>query len=806
MRAVIVVVLTVLLAGWLTASSIRPPPPRGADAPAATFSAMRARVDLDWLAATAHPIGSPALQHVRERLVERLRGLGLEVSTQPAFAVDGNRRGDGADVVAANLENVVAVLPGRDRTAPVLVLMAHIDSVANSPGAADDGIGVVSLIEAARALKAGAEPLRDIVFLFTDGEEVGLLGARAFFDLHPLAARTGALINLEARGSSGRVSMFETGPGNAEMIALYARVAELPNASSLTGFAYRHMPNNTDFSVALPRRIPGLNFAILDNQFDYHAASATPANLDLGSLQQMGDQVLAAGRELAFAPVLPGAGADAVYADVYGRWLIHYPAWVGWVLLAASAILLVGAARRLKWRLSDVLREVGLFIYVLIATALVLRLGYRLLGGTVTARLSEARTLLAGFDGFMLGGAALAVAIAVLACVAVLRGKGGRTLALGVLAVTAGCSVHGLDWPIQAAGIAAAMIALAGFGRRRGVAGAGIGIVVVVLLLGLAAQVVAPALTPILLWPLLLGSIALALLGRGGSGPAVMLMAVLGLAFLGQFGQQALVALGFGLPEVAALPAALGLLVLYPLLASTLHPLALGERRGKRALGARSPFALGWLLVLAGGACWGVVARSPVGDARHPALSQVIHVSDADGGTDRRISTLDPLDDWSREALGAAGGVPERGELPAAFLSTIWQAGTPPVVAMPATLTLAADADGERRVLTITPPAGARELRLQMRGSVAAGDVRLNGIAVDLLATPDALDRLRLYPGGQSIELSWTAAGGSLDIRHAAISDDWPADATPLPERPSEVMPWGMSDTHIVTATTRLDW
>ncbi|MEO6075765.1 MAG: hypothetical protein ABIP56_03060, partial [Dokdonella sp.] len=124
----------------------------------------------------------------------------------------------------------------------------------------------------------------------------------------------------------------------------------------------------------------------------------------------------------------------------------------------------------------------------------------------------------------------------------------------------------------------------------------------------------------------------------------------------------------------------------------------------------------------------------------------------------------------------------------------------------PLTLVLTSD-ESNRHVLTITPPPGARELRLQLLSNVAVSDVQLEGKAVNLFAEPDEENRLRLFPNGEPIRLSWqTGETGLLEIQHASISDGWPADAKPLPERPREVMPWGLSDIHIVTGTNKLDW
>ena len=70
------------------------------------------------------------------------------------------------------------------------------------------------MLETLRALKSSPPLKNDTVFLFTDGEEVGLLGATAFVKEHPWAKDIGVALNFEARGSSGPSFMFETSDGN----------------------------------------------------------------------------------------------------------------------------------------------------------------------------------------------------------------------------------------------------------------------------------------------------------------------------------------------------------------------------------------------------------------------------------------------------------------------------------------------------------------------------------------------------------------------------------------------------------------
>lgn len=71
--------------------------------------------------------------------------------------------------------NLIATMAGRETDAVVLV--AHHDTVWNSPGADDNAAGVAVLMEAARLL--AAHPMRRTVVLAApDLEEIGLIGSR----------------------------------------------------------------------------------------------------------------------------------------------------------------------------------------------------------------------------------------------------------------------------------------------------------------------------------------------------------------------------------------------------------------------------------------------------------------------------------------------------------------------------------------------------------------------------------------------------------------------------------------------------
>ena len=335
--ALVIAVLAVAIVA--AALALCTPSPQPADAPATAFSAGRAMADIVMIARRPHPMGSPEASGVQEALFARLQALGLSPTFRPFETAKGPGR------------NILGVLPGADRAAPAVLLMAHSDSVPWGPGAADDGMGVAAILETVRALKASGPLKHDLMVLITDGEEPGLYGAAAFFSGDPARAHVGVVLNLEARGDRGRAVMFETHADAQRLIRALIEADALQGASSLMPDLYRRLPNGTDLTEAIKRGYAGLNFAVFDGFDAYHQPTDTPQRLDAGSLQSLGDQVLAAARVLATARDLPGRAPDRVYADVLGRTVLQYPASAAWGLLAvAVAAMSLMAVRALHGR------------------------------------------------------------------------------------------------------------------------------------------------------------------------------------------------------------------------------------------------------------------------------------------------------------------------------------------------------------------------------------------------------------------------------------------------------------------------
>src|SRR6476620_3046650 len=203
---------------------------------AGVFSEQNARAHVSMLAGTigSRPVGSEANARARAYVIDQLKLYGYEVRVQEA---DGRRAPLGR---TAHVVNVIAVLQGPKPEA--IGLLAHYDSAPDSPGAADDGLGVAVSLEAARVLAARADRSRTIFVLLTDGEESGLMGAAALMTDRDVTSRLQAYINVEAAGSGGTAMLFEAGPGNAWLVSKWARNAPHPRGASFGVEIYRRLP------------------------------------------------------------------------------------------------------------------------------------------------------------------------------------------------------------------------------------------------------------------------------------------------------------------------------------------------------------------------------------------------------------------------------------------------------------------------------------------------------------------------------------------------------------------------------------
>ena len=336
---VVIALLFVALCFVLIERVSCPPVALAASAQLTSFSAERAMKHVLAIAQRPHPIGSAEHDRVRDYLVEQLSNLGLGPQIQNATGV-GTRYAD-----AGRVQNILARMPGSQKGGPAVLLVAHYDSVEAGPGAADDSAGIAAILETIRALRAGAPLMHDVIVLFTDGEESDMLGAAAFVREHPWAKDTAMVLNFEARGTSGRSLMFETGPSNLDTTRVLRTVPGV-TAGSLFTTIYRTMPNDTDLSELALLGTPALNFAFGDGADRYHTSHDDVAHLNVGSLQHHGQQALALARAFANEPLPRRRTGDAVFFDFPGVGLVVYSEkWAIPLALLAAALTLVVIVR-----------------------------------------------------------------------------------------------------------------------------------------------------------------------------------------------------------------------------------------------------------------------------------------------------------------------------------------------------------------------------------------------------------------------------------------------------------------------------
>ena len=358
------------------------PSPAPTTADPTEFSAERAMISINRLADEPHSVlRREAHDRARDDVIGMFTDLGYTptVHSDPMFDLsdpaDKRIFDDLSAVQQATLKDaptdtIVVDVPGKsERT---MALMAHYDSATveadenghqqitdgTSLGAADDGYGVAAIVETLRALKAeGRQPENSLKIVITDGEEIGLVGARNEMRHHRADYENVDLVlNLEARGTSGPALMFETSPNNSAVAGYFLSHVEQPATGSLLPSLYARMPNTTDMAALIPEGFTVLNIAAIGDAEHYHHPTDAPRYVDHSTLQHYGDQVLGLTRAWAFdgqAPTLTADG-DLHFFQLWRGMTVRYPAAVGTGLGCLAIITAIGAvavrARSLRWK------------------------------------------------------------------------------------------------------------------------------------------------------------------------------------------------------------------------------------------------------------------------------------------------------------------------------------------------------------------------------------------------------------------------------------------------------------------------
>ena len=358
------------------------PSPAPTTASPTEFSAERAMASINRLADEPHSVlRREAHDRARDDVVGMFTDLGYTptVHSDPLFDLSNPEDKENFETLPAELqtevkdapaETIVVDVPGKSEH--TMALMAHYDSSTveededrvvrmvpgNSYGASDDGYGVAAIVETLRALKAeGRQPENSLKIVITDGEEVGLVGARNEMRHHRADYENVDLVlNLEARGTSGPALMFETSSNNSAVAGYFLSHVKQPVAGSLFPSLYARMPNTTDMAAFIPEGFTVLNIAAIGDAEHYHHPTDAPRYVDHSTLQHYGDQVLDLAQAWAFdgqAPTLTADG-DLHFFQLWRGLTVRYPAAVGTGLGCLAVIAALGVvavrARSLRWK------------------------------------------------------------------------------------------------------------------------------------------------------------------------------------------------------------------------------------------------------------------------------------------------------------------------------------------------------------------------------------------------------------------------------------------------------------------------
>ena len=161
-----------------------------------------------------------------------------------------------ADVAPARSANVVGSLRGRTRPEERVVVCAHVDSAAHSPGACDNAGGAACVLELARAAVAAGGFERTVEFCVWGSHETGMHGSEAYIAAAQAAGeRIVAAINFDLIGLTVAEDTLFT-LGGPRWVAFAGEAVHASGIRPATVFG----PGYTDYTNFGAAGIPSISF------------------------------------------------------------------------------------------------------------------------------------------------------------------------------------------------------------------------------------------------------------------------------------------------------------------------------------------------------------------------------------------------------------------------------------------------------------------------------------------------------------------------------------------------------------------
>ncbi|XP_021747403.1 endoplasmic reticulum metallopeptidase 1-like [Chenopodium quinoa] len=297
-----------------------------------------------------HSVGSDALDPALKYVLlaaEKIKNTShweVDVEVEEFYVKEGANHLNGGlfvgkTLIYADLNHIILrITPKYESEAKEnsVLVSSHIDTVFSTGGAGDCSSCVAVMLELARGVSQWAHSFRSsVIFLFNTGEEEGLNGAHSFINQHPWSETVRVAIDLEAMGVGGKAGIFQAGT-HPWAIEKFALVAKYPSGNIMAQdlFTSGIIKSATDFQVYQEAGLSGLDFAFTDNTAVYHTKNDKVELLKPGSLQHLGENMLAFLLHVASSTDLVKGNASrapehadqnsAIYFDILGSYMIVY--------------------------------------------------------------------------------------------------------------------------------------------------------------------------------------------------------------------------------------------------------------------------------------------------------------------------------------------------------------------------------------------------------------------------------------------------------------------------------------------------
>ncbi|CAF1197583.1 unnamed protein product [Adineta steineri] len=212
---------------------------------------------------------------------------------------------------------------------PSLMLSAHYDSVEFSSGAADDGSGIVILLELLSNL------INDLtinfsnvhlIILFTNAEETRLEGSKAFIANHRWRFNVRHFLNVDSSNCNEVANLLRT--TSSQLVIDYSRVAR-PRANVILQKIPRWLRFRSDYDIFnLSYSRLGYDFGYFLDGYTYHTSLDQLSTFKQGVIQDLGDNLAILIRNILLEhnqQINDINDADPlIYFDILSRYLMIY--------------------------------------------------------------------------------------------------------------------------------------------------------------------------------------------------------------------------------------------------------------------------------------------------------------------------------------------------------------------------------------------------------------------------------------------------------------------------------------------------